>query len=358
MTPSAKFYIPALDGIRTIAFLIVFIAHAGLGKLVPGGFGVTIFFFLSGYLITTLLRREYERSGMINLKNFYIRRILRIWPSFYIVLLLAIGISYFLSPEVGFTLQKLQAFLAQSFHVANFYNINFGKQGMALGTEVYWSLAVEEHFYLLFPLLYIALLRLGMGPRKQSFLFWGICLLVLFWRCLLVFAMGADSDRIFYGTDTRLDSLLFGCALAVYGNPMLDQEQLISERNLKYFLFPLGITLILCSLLYRSDAFRDTLRYSIQGIALYPIFITAIRFPNWVVFRPLNWGWVRLMGLLSYALYLVHFMVIQVLNLAVSGHGSLAYGIGALLISIGLAYTIHHFVEIPAGKLKQRFASD
>lgn len=357
MTPATKFYIPSLDGIRTVAFLVVFIAHAGLGRLIPGGFGVTIFFFLSGYLITTLLRREYERSGTIRFKNFYMRRILRIWPSFYIVLLLAMGISYLLSPEAGFTLQNLQAFLAQSFHVANYYNISFGKQGMALGTEVYWSLAVEEHFYLLFPLLYIVLLRLGLGPRKQSFLFWGICLLVLLWRCLLVFAMGADSDRIFYGTDTRLDSLLFGCALAVFGNPMLDQEQQISERRLKYFLFPLGLTLILCSLLYRSDAFRDTLRYSIQGIALYPIFITAIRFPDWVVFRPLNWGWVRLMGILSYGLYLVHFMVLQVLNLAMPGHGLLVYGIGALLLSVGLAYTIYQFIEIPASKLKRQFTS-
>ena len=80
---SAKFYIPSLDGIRAIAFLIVFISHAGLGKIVPGGFGVTIFFFLSGYLITTQLRREHERSHKIDFKKFYMRRILRIWPPFY-----------------------------------------------------------------------------------------------------------------------------------------------------------------------------------------------------------------------------------------------------------------------------------
>src|ERR1700676_4428869 len=82
-------HIPSLDGIRAIAALLVFIAHAGLEDRVPGGFGVTIFFFLSGYLITTLLRTEYATCGRINLKNFYIRRAYRIWPPMYIALALA-----------------------------------------------------------------------------------------------------------------------------------------------------------------------------------------------------------------------------------------------------------------------------
>jgi peptidoglycan/LPS O-acetylase OafA/YrhL len=352
---SAKFYIPSLDGIRAIAFLIVFISHAGLGKIIPGGFGVTIFFFLSGYLITTQLRREHERSSNINFKNFYMRRVLRIWPPFYLVLFLAIGVSALVAHQTGSTFPQLQAFLTQFFHISNYYNIEFGNQGMALGTEVYWSLAVEEHFYLLFPLLYTLLLRLGLRSKQQALIFWGICLLVLLWRCLLVFGMGADYARIFYASDTRLDSILFGCTLAVAGNPVIDQDRQISERNLKYFLLPLGCTLLLCSLLYRSDAFRDTLRYSIQGIALYPIFITAIRFPDWGVFRALNWGWVRFIGILSYSLYLVHFMVLQALTAAIPGLGLPVSGILSLLISLVLASAIHRFVEIPAAKLKEKF---
>jgi peptidoglycan/LPS O-acetylase OafA/YrhL len=354
---SAKFYIPSLDGIRAIAFLIVFISHAGLGNIVPGGLGVTIFFFLSGYLITTQLRREYDRSHKIDFKNFYMRRVLRIWPPFYLVLFLAICVSALATHQTGFTFQQLQAFSTQFFHISNYYNIEFGNQAMALGTEIYWSLAVEEHFYLFFPLLYVLLLRLGLQSKQQALIFWGICLVVLLWRCLLVFGMGADYDRIFYASDTRLDSIMFGCTLAVAGNPAIDQDQQFSERNLKYFLLPLGCTLLLCSLLYRSDAFRDTLRYSIQGIALYPIFIAAIRFPEWGVFRALNWGWIRFIGLLSYSLYLVHYMVIKVLALVLPGLGLLGAGILSLLISIAVAYAIHRFVEIPAAKLKQKFAS-
>ena len=354
---SAKFYIPSLDGIRAIAFLIVFISHAGFGKIIPGGFGVTIFFFLSGYLITTQLRREHTRSHKIDFKKFYMRRILRIWPPFYLVLFLAIGVSYLISYYTRFDFQQLQAFLTQFFHLSNYYNVEFGNQGMALGTEVYWSLAVEEHFYLLFPLLYVLLLRLGIRSRQQALIFWGICLLVLLWRCLLIFRLGADYDRIFYASDTRLDSILFGCALAVAGNPAIDQDRQISERNLKYFLLPLGSALLLSSLLYRSDAFRDTLRYSIQGIALYPIFITAIRFPDWGVFKALNWGWMRFMGTLSYSLYLVHYLVIKAVALILPELGLLGSGILSLLISVALAYAIYRLIEIPAAKLKQKFAS-
>ena len=79
-----EMYIPSLDGIRAIAFLFVFIAHAGLDKIVPGGFGVTIFFFLSGYLITSILRLEASRTHKISLRKFYLRRAFRILPPMYI----------------------------------------------------------------------------------------------------------------------------------------------------------------------------------------------------------------------------------------------------------------------------------
>src|ERR1700733_3228445 len=88
-TKASAFHIPSLDGIRAASFLIVFAAHAGLADLVPGGFGVTVFFFLSGYLITTLLRMEWQQSGTVSLKQFSLRRVLRILPPFYFTLLLA-----------------------------------------------------------------------------------------------------------------------------------------------------------------------------------------------------------------------------------------------------------------------------
>lgn len=348
----SRFYIPSLDGIRTVAFLLVFVSHAGLGNIIPGGFGVTVFFFLSGYLITTLLRREHDRYESIDFKLFYIRRILRIWPSFYLVLILgAILTALGLFKEQIY----LPAFLSQALHYTNYYRIFGVAQGVAPGSWVYWSLAVEEHFYLLFPLLYLALRKLRASQARQMQILLGLCLAVLVWRCILVYGFDASSLRVFYSTDTRLDSILFGCALAVNHNPILDPQH-HSNKLWKYFFLPGGIILILFSFVYRSPEFQETFRYTIQGIGLYPIFIAAIRFPNWGLFPLLNLGWVRFIGLLSYSLYLVHYTVIFAVMKYLPQFPKVIQGGISLLICFGLAYGIYQFIEFPIGQLRKNFS--
>lgn len=354
--PKSKFHIPSLDGIRTVAVMIVFFSHAGL-KFVPGGFGVTVFFFLSGYLITTILRREHDRTSRIDFKKFYMRRMLRIWPPFYLVLLMAVAISFAAGVYSDFVGLHLEAFLTQFFHISNYHNIQYGNQYMALGTEVYWSLAVEEHFYLVFPLLYVGLRRLKLTPSQQASAFLGICLLVLLLRCLLVFGMGAVYERVFFATETRIDSILFGCVLAVVCNPAVEQDWQVPDRLLKYVLLPLGLVLLLVSLVVRTDSFRDTIRYTIQGIALFPIFISAIRYSNWGLFRILNWNWVRFVGVLSYSFYLIHFVVIKALQATIPELGMLGIGVLSMVLSIGLSYAVYLLAEVPAAKLKQRFST-
>lgn len=351
MTPS-KGYIPSLDGLRTVAFTIVFLSHAGLDKIVPGGFGVTIFFFLSGYLITTLLRKEYDRYLTINLKNFYSRRIIRIFPPFYLVLMVGtiLTITGVLKGTIG-----LSAFLAQSLHYTNYYQMFHGIGEITIGSAVYWSLAIEEHFYLLFPLLYLTLRRLRVSPLRQMLVFLGLCLAVLVWRCVLFYGFRVFPERIDYATDTCVDSILIGCVLAVYNNPMLD-PQFGSNRLWKYFLVPAGITLILFSVLYRTDAFRETFRYTIQGIALYPIFYTAIRFPDWGLFQYLNLPWMRFIGITTYSLYLVHFTVIGAVRMYLPEFNGVIQSAISLLISFGLAYAIYQFVELPCKQLRQHFS--
>ncbi|MEH1940258.1 MAG: acyltransferase [Nostoc sp.] len=347
----SRIYIPSLDGIRTVAFVIVFLSHAGLAKVFPGSFGVTVFFFLSGYLITTLLRQEYDRYETIDFKLFYLRRILRIWPSFYLVL----GIGAVLTVlELLPGKIILSAFLAQFLHYTNYYGIFIG-EGITAGSWVYWSLAVEEHFYLLFPLFYVALRKLRVSSRRQMLIFWGLCLAVLLWRCVLVYGFGVPELRIFCATDTRLDSILFGCALAVNGNPMLDKQD-YSNKLWKYFLLPIGIIVIIFTCVSRSPEFRGTIRYTIQGIALYPIFVTAIRFPTWGLFAALNFKWMRFLGILSYSLYLVHYTVLfGVWKYFPQLHKVPQAGI-ALLISFGLAYLIYLFIEFPLRQVRKKFS--
>ncbi|HEY9300127.1 MAG TPA: acyltransferase, partial [Phormidium sp.] len=332
-----------MDGIRTIAFLLVFISHAGADHSFTGGFGVTVFFFLSGYLITTLLRREYEQNQFINLKHFYLRRLLRIWPGFYLVLFLASILT--LIGVLGGEIQ-LPAFLSQALHYYNYYQTFVAHDGVALGTDVYWSLAVEEHFYCLFPFLYISLLKMRVNPQRQMLIIWGICLAILIWRCVLVFGLGVHKHSIFHLSDTRIDSILFGCALAVNGNPVLDTPY-GSDRLWKYFVLPAGITVILLSFICDSIEFESTLRYTVQGIALHGLFIAAIRFPDWGVFQILNWNWMRFIGLLSYSLYLVHDTVLNAVYLYLPKISVAVQGAISMLISLILAYAMYRYIELP-----------
>ncbi len=353
-----RFVIPSLDGLRAVAILIVFLSHAGLSHIVPGLFGVTIFFFLSGYLITTLMRLECERTGGINLRDFYMRRALRIFPPFYLVLgvIALLGVTGAVEGDFSWS-----AMAAQAGFVSNYWEIYGGLQ--PAGTEVMWSLAVEEHFYLLFPLFYIVLRRVLPEARHQFMALIGLCGLVLAWRIFLVHGWqlidlhhgGAHHPRTCHGTDTRLDGLLFGCALAVFGNPALDVGK--GQRGLLVWIgLPLSGAVLGVSFLLRDVAFRETWRYTLQGLALIPVFIAVIRHPDWLPFRFLNWAWVRKFGVLSYAFYLVHSLVIALVktHLPLS---KLWQGVAAFVVSIVLAWVMHVVIEKPCARLKKRFAA-
>jgi peptidoglycan/LPS O-acetylase OafA/YrhL len=347
-----EFHIPSLDGIRAVSFLVVFVAHAGLGHIIPGGFGVTVFFFLSGYLITTLLRLEHEGTGRISLRDFYLRRVLRILPPFYLVLVLALVLT-----ASGLLQGELRTWpvLAQLGHLTNYWAIRHGADGTPAGTAVYWSLAVEEHFYLLFPCLFILLQRRLPGRwRVQGRILLGLCLLVLAWRLALIFPLHAAIDRTYLGSDTRIDSILFGCALAVGANPVLDPPR--SPALWRYLLLPAGLLLLLSTFLVRESWFRETFRYTLQGLALTPLFVVAMREPRWWPFRWLNLRLVRHVGVLSYSLYLTHHVVIYFLEQHLPSLGKVPRGALALLLSLALAQGIHRFIEKPCARLRRRLA--
>jgi peptidoglycan/LPS O-acetylase OafA/YrhL len=152
-----------------------------------------------------------------------------------------------------------------------------------------------------------------------------------------------------------LDGLLFGCALAVWGNPALDPHR-GHRRWLLWVALPISVGALLFSFILRDVAFRETWRYTIQGLALMPIFISVIRHADWLPLRFLNWSWVRQLGVLSYAFYLVHSLVIALVktHLPLS---KLGQGITALVLSLGLAWLIHGFLEKPCARLKKAFAA-
>jgi peptidoglycan/LPS O-acetylase OafA/YrhL len=305
MATDKNIHIPSLDGIRAVAALSVFGAHAGLLwglNLAPGGFGVTIFFFLSGYLITTLLRLERERSGTISFKNFYLRRVFRIFPPMYLVLALNLMLVF---TGIAPSAMTPGALLAQFGHLSNYYIIWSGEDHIVPGSSAMWSLAVEEHFYLIYPLLLTLLLRRLSYPRTAMVLL-SLCVLVLLWRCYLIFDVGVQRDYTYMATDTRFDSLLYGCIMGIALNPALDPHILDFGRRRWLLLLAGSAALLAFCFIYRSYAFRETFRYSIQGIALFPVFFCAIRYSKWPGFAWLNLSWVRGLGLISYTFYLIH----------------------------------------------------
>jgi peptidoglycan/LPS O-acetylase OafA/YrhL len=350
MSRSQSLHIPALDGIRAISFLLVFLAHAGLEAWVPGGLGVTVFFFLSGYLITTLMREELAETGGVSFKHFYLRRALRIFPPFYLVL---VGAALLSALGVLPGPPQRAPLLAQLFHFANYWTILHGYDGEVAGTGVYWSLAVEEHFYLLFPAVFVLLHRGLPTPRSRAAFLWGMCALVLAWRCALVFVAGVPMNRTYLATDTRVDSILFGCALALTGNPALDRETPAGRGLWLRWLLPAGAALMVASLLFRDDRFRETFRYSLQGLALYPLFVCAVRNPRLPGFRLLEHPFLRRIGELSYSLYLLHHVVISGVQRWVP-LPRLVQGAIALGLAFALSSAIWRWVERPCARLRKR----
>jgi peptidoglycan/LPS O-acetylase OafA/YrhL len=348
-------HIPSLDGLRAISFLIVFMAHSGVSVVlaVPGGFGVTVFFFLSGYLITTLMRVEHESTGRVNVKAFYIRRALRILPPFYLILALACGLT--LTHVLPGALEPGPV-LAQVLHFSNYWFIAFGSRGAAAGTVPYWSLAVEEHFYLVFPFLFLALNRF-LSHRGQARMYWALCAAVCAWRCVLVLWFGVPEDRTYLATDTRFDSILFGCALAMGLNPVLDRP-MGSERVWKRAILPAAFALLLFTFIFRAPWFRESIRYSLQGLALTPVFITAIRFPRWLPFRVLNAKAVAFVGVLSFTLYLSHEIAIVALYSWFPAWPPYQIALLAFTIALVFSVVIHQLVEKPSAALRKRRARE
>lgn len=360
---SQGFHIPSLDGLRTVAILIVFLSHAGLSHVVPGLFGVTIFFFLSGYLITTLLRMECERDGTASLRQFFLRRTLRIMPPFYLVLgvISLLGAYGVLSGGL-----HPQALTAQALFAANYWEIYGGVQPP--GTEVLWSLAVEEHFYLLFPFFYLGMRRMLPERSHQFALLMALCTAVLAWRMLLVYEFSAidlqsgssHHPRTCHATDTRLDGLLFGCALAVWGNPALDGTR-IRRSHWLWLLLPLCLCLLLATFVIRSVPFRETWRYTLQGLALMPVFICVIRYHDCLLLRFLNWRWVSSLGVLSYAFYLTHSLLLALMEVWLPESTGISHwqlmllrGAAAFTLALAASWLIHHGVERPFLRLRRR----
>lgn len=348
--PAKSGLIPSLDGMRAVSILIVFISHAEPDWRIPGGFGVTVFFFLSGFLITSLLFREYATYQSVSLKRFYIRRVLRLAPP---LLLTILGAS--LLVLAGFaegTLDPL-TMLSQIFFVYNYFSLYGPVQPVVDGFGIMWSLSVEEHFYLIWPLIFLMLMR----GRIRFHHIVGLIFLSLIWRYVRVLGFEDKEWTIYISTDTRFDSLLFGCLLAVLQESRMATPRLLRKPNLMYPILGIALAVILFTFVYRDEVFRSTWRYTLQGLALMPIFHFAVTRPEAPVFQPLNWRFVRMIGVWSYTIYLCHFVIIQALQAnSVAADRAWLFLPFAFGLSCLWADLVFRIGEKPFHKLRRKYA--
>lgn len=347
--PSKELYIPVLDGIRGIAFLLVYVAHAGLYNIIPGGLGVTVFFFLSGYLITTLLRAEVLRTETLSLKGFYLRRAFRILPPMYVTLAIAYAIGATgLLPLAG----NLLGFVSVSAYFFNYADLLHKNVILPSGTGVLWSLMVEEHFYLIFPCLYLFFVHRKFSVKKQVNILLAFCTLALIWRVVLVYVFHTSTVSTVYprwtysGSEARFDAILIGCILALRNNYSLGDSSPRLGRFKGSFAIA-GLAVILASFLVREPHFRETFRYSLQSLALYPIFYYCVASASQWQTSWLSWKPLRFLGWVSYSMYLFHYVVLEIALRFYPTHRVLV-GVGSFCVALLYSWLMRIWIELPS----------
>ncbi|HUC00209.1 MAG TPA: acyltransferase family protein [Solirubrobacterales bacterium] len=214
-------YLPGIDAVRALAVLAVFFYHSNVSWM-PGGFlGVDVFFVISGYLITSLLLREFRGGGAVHLGRFWLRRALRLLPAVGVLIAVTMIAAAILEPD------RIDAFrddaVASLFYFANWHfifgHVSYFEQFAAPSPFTHlWSLSVEEQFYLFWPLVFAAGMKLfGRGRLLLGVLAGALASVALAW---ILFDPGSDASRVYYGTDTHAVGLLFGVALALIWSPI------------------------------------------------------------------------------------------------------------------------------------------
>ncbi|MEI2316318.1 acetyltransferase [Bacillus cereus] len=345
-------YMVGLDSLRGLAILGVILYHINFNWM-PGGFlGVTVFFVLSGYLITDILAMEWKRNKRIDLKKFWLSRARRLLPGMLVMLIITLAwITIFHSS----LLEKMRGdSLAALFYVSNWWYIYhklsyFDNFNQISPLNHFWSLAVEEQFYVVWPFI----ISLGLYYiKKQSRMILLICLgaFASALAMAILYEPGVDPSRIYYGTDTRAFSLLIGAVLALVWPSNRLANKIIPKAR---FILDVvgGIALIIILVMFWKTNQYDPFLY--KGGMVFLSIATALlvanlahpasRIAQFLRFRPLRW-----IGVRSYGIYLWHYPILTLTTPKVNaGDFSIIRAILQFLLIILIAQISWKFIEKP-----------
>jgi peptidoglycan/LPS O-acetylase OafA/YrhL len=347
-------YQPALDGLRAFAVAAVIAYHFGAGWASGGFLGVDAFFVLSGYLITSLLLTEWGRSGRISLPGFWARRARRLLPALLVVLGAVALYAAWLAPASQLDALRSDG-ISSLFYFANWQFVLSGQSYFELFSlpsplRHLWSLAIEEQFYLVWPLVVLVCLRAGRGSRKVLA---GVCVAGIA-ASVAVMALlydASDPSRAYYGTDARAHTLLVGAVLAL----VLTQRR-PERRHSVVALHTAGlVAAAACAWawvnvtdqgagLYHGGSFAFS-------IAVAVVIASAVQPGRRSVWSPLrallSLGVLRWVGLISYGLYLWHWPATIVLTETRTGLSGAPLTAVRLAVTVGAATLSFYLVEQP-----------
>jgi peptidoglycan/LPS O-acetylase OafA/YrhL len=349
--------VPALDGIRAVAVIAVLFFHAGVGWFGGGMLGVDMFFALSGFLITSLLVAEHRRSGTVRLGHFYERRARRLLPALFLMLLLvAAYCAWFAEPDLltsirGDALSTLGYFSNWHFVLSDqSYFVHTGAPSPLLHT---WSLAIEEQFYLVWPLVSLLVLR-RRGPRALALVaaLGVVASIALTWSLV---AVGESTTRLYYGSDTRAQAVMVGAFLGALGPVsgwVRGRSGWPDRPTGRWTIAALGLLGAAgCVWAIHTVAGDNALLYhggfALMAAATGAVIVAVAAQPRSVLARVLSWSPLGYVGRISYGLYLYHWPIFLMLD---NGHTGL---LGWRLLVVRLAATLvvsvasYHLVEQP-----------
>ncbi len=344
-------YSPALDGLRAISVAAVLLYHMDL-EWIPGGFlGVEVFFVVSGFLITALLIEERHHEGAVSLRGFWTRRGRRLLPALYVLLLVVPAVTLLFYKDAAGRLGG--DVLAALFYVSNWWQIflnesYFAQAGRPPVLRHLWSLAVEEQFYIVFPVFFVWLLSRG-GRKVTRNVLIALALASAVWMAVL-YVPYEDPSRVYYGTDTRLSGLLLGAVLALVWTPWRSRGTPSRAAGPALDVTGVLALLLIAWFFTRVNEF-DPFIYRGGFLMLDVVCIVLIAVlvhPSARLSKVLGWAPLVWIGLRSYSIYLWHWPIFVFtrpeLDVPLTGWPLFFLRIALTMIAAELSF---RFVETP-----------